>query len=118
LLNDFEYIDFKFLYFINNDLPYSNFDNDVVSTLILVNKGIYAINTKQIIYKPEDISKYTYLEFKDIIIIDKKGFIYIFEIIDDEEKLKFINSVFLDNFYDNNIKNIKYFLLKNKILFF
>jgi len=128
LLNDFEYVDFKFLYFINNDLLYSNFDNDVVSTLILVDKGIYDINTKEIIYKPEDISKYTYLEFKDIIlvfliykklfIIDKKGFLYIFEIIDDKEKLKFINSVFLDNFYHNNIKNIKYFLLKNKILFF
>ena len=128
LLNDFEYVDFKFLYFINNDLLYSNFDNDVVSTLILVDKGIYDINTKEIIYKPEDISKYTYLEFKDIIlvfliykklfIIDKKGFIYIFEIIDDKEKLKFINSVFFDNFYHKNIKNIKYFLLKNKILFF
>jgi hypothetical protein len=128
LLNDFEYIDFKFLYFINNDLLYSDFDNEVVSTFILLDKGIYAINTKQIIYKPEDISKYTYLEFKDIIlaflidkklfIIDKKGFIYIFEIIDDEEKLKFINSVFLDNFYHKNIKNIKYLLLKNKILFF
>jgi hypothetical protein len=128
LLNDFEYIDFKFLYFINNDLLYSDFDNDVVSTLILVDKGIYDINTKEIIYKPEDISKYTYLEFKDIIlvfliykklfIIDKKGFIYIFEIIDDKEKLKFINSVFLDNFYHKNIKNIKYLLLKNKILFF
>jgi hypothetical protein len=128
LLNDFEYIDFKFLYFINNDLLYSDFDNEVVSTFILVDKGIYDINTKQIIYKPEDISKYTYLEFKDIIlaflidkklfIIDKKGFLYIFEIIDDKEKLKFINSVFFDNFYHKNIKNIKYFLLKNKILFF
>jgi hypothetical protein len=128
LLNDFEYIDFKFLYFINNDLLYSDFDNNVVSTLILVDKGIYDINTKEIIYKPEDISKYTYLEFKDIIlvflidkklfIIDKKGFIYIFEIIDDKEKLKFINFVFFDNFYHKNIKNIKYFLLKNKILFF
>jgi hypothetical protein len=128
LLNNFEYIDFKFLYFINNDLLYSDFDNNVVSTLILVDKGIYDINTKEIIYKAEDISKYTYLEFKDIIsvflidkklfIIDKKGFLYIFETIDDKEKLKFINSVFLDNFYHKNIKNIKYFLLKNKILFF
>jgi|GEM_PF-1614792 len=128
LLNDFEYVDFKFLHFINNDLLYSDFDNNVVSALILVDKGIYDINTKEIIYKAEDISKYTYLEFKDIIlvflidkklfIIDKKGFIYIFEIIDDKEKLKFINSIFFDNFYHKNIKNIKYFLLKNKILFF
>jgi hypothetical protein len=128
LLNDFEYIDFKFLYFINNDLLYSDIHNEVVSTFILVDKGIYNINTKQIIYKAEDISKYTYLEIKDIIlvflidkklfIIDKKGFFYIFEIIDDEEKLKFIKSVFLDNFYHKNIKNIKYLMLKNKILFF
>jgi hypothetical protein len=128
LLNDFEYIDFKFLYFINNDLLYSDFDNEVVSTFILVDKGIYDINTKQIIYKAEDISKYTYLEFKDIIlaflidkklfIIDRKGFLYILEIIDDKEKLKLINSVFLDSFYHKNIKNIKYFLLRNKILFF
>jgi len=128
LLNDCEYIDFKFLYFINNDLLYSDFNKEVVSTFILVDKGIYDINTKKIIYKAEDISKYTYLEFKDIIsafligkklfIIDKKGFLYIFETIDDKEKLKFINSVFLDNFYHRNIKNIKYLLLKNKILFF
>jgi len=128
LLNDFEYIDFKFLCFINNDLLYSDFDNEVVSTLILVDKGIYDINTKQIIYKPEDISKYTYLEFKDIIlvflidkklfIINRKGFLYIFGIVEGKEKLIFINSVFLDNFYHMNIKNIRYLILRNKILFF
>jgi hypothetical protein len=125
LLNNFDYLDFKFLYFINNDLL--NQDYNINNPIILTDKGIYDINAKNFIYKEEDILKANYLELNNvtcsflidnrIFFITKKGFLFIFEINNNKE-LEFINSIFLDNFYHKNLMNIRYFFVKNKIFIF
>lgn len=124
-LNNYDYLDFKFVYFINNDLL--NLDYNINNSIILVDKGIYDINIKNFVYKEEDILKSSYLELRDIVFsflidqkiffITKKGLLFIFEINHNKE-LKFVNSLVLDNFYHKNLMNIKYFFVKNKVFIF
>ncbi len=135
ILNDYNYLDYRFINFINHNslkitLENTNNNNNNATfkdTIILLDNGIYDINSSSFIYKTEDIIKSIYIEIKDIIysfiinqnlfFIDKKGFIFIFEINKDKE-LNFINSIFLDSFYHKNLKNIKHFYIKNSIFIF
>lgn len=126
LLNDSYYLDSRFINFINHNSSL-NINDSLNDILILVDNGIYNINSKSFFYKIEDILKSTYIDIKDIIysffinqnlfFVDKKGFIFIFE-IDKDKELKFINSFFLDSFYHKNLKNIKHFYISDNIVIF
>ncbi len=134
LLNDYHYLDFRFINLINHENSLSNSSNTTTNNnnffkdiLILLDNGIYSINSNSFIYKTDDILKSSYIEIKDIIysflinqnlfFIDKKGFIFIFEINKNKE-LNFINSIFLDSFYHKDLKNIKHFYAKNNVFIF